>query len=325
MDDMKKWRVRAMRRNISSYGWALLLYYTLLNVAVAIAVTVSVVIGLVPELLASGGMLEEETLLHTTEEAASNGWGYLVACALGVALIWAWKGKDFFRNLWKTGEPMKAKAFFPILCVFISGQLAFQVMATFQEVVLNQFGLSILEAMEQASAQTDSFSMFLYLSLGAPVVEEIVFRGAILRGLERYGKWFALLISSLLFGAFHGNLIQSPYAFLVGLVLGYVTLRYNIVWAMVLHMINNLLLGDTLPRLTGWMGETGSGMVFTGLILLCSLCALVTLIRKRRSVRAFVLQEPFNWEALEAFATAPGMIVLLVIMEISAVAMLFLL
>lgn len=324
MDKMKKWRVRAMRRNISSYGWALLIYYTLLSVSVSIAMVVSSVLELIPEILASGGYFDEEMVVSVVEESVSNGWGYLVACALGVALIWGWKGTDFFRDMWKSGEPMTAKAFFPILCVFLSGQMAFRVMATVQEMILNQFGLSVLESMEQATAQTNSFSMFLYLGLGAPVVEEIVFRGAILRGLERYGKWFAVLISALLFGVFHGNLIQSPYAFLVGLVLGYVALRYNIVWAMVLHMINNLILGDSFMRLTRWMGETAADQLFTGLILFCTAVAVVTIIRKRGALRRFVTAEPFSWEALEAFATAPGMILLLLLMQISAVAMLFL-
>ena len=324
MDKMKKWRVRAMRRNISSYGWALLIYYTLLSVSVSIAMVVSSVLELIPEILASGGYFDEEMVVSVVEESVSSGWGYLVACALGVALIWGWKGTDFFRDMWKSGEPMTAKAFFPILCVFLSGQMAFRVMATVQEMILNQFGLSVLESMEQATAQTNSFSMFLYLGLGAPVVEEIVFRGAILRGLERYGKWFAVLISALLFGVFHGNLIQSPYAFLVGLVLGYVALRYNIVWAMVLHMINNLILGDSFMRLTRWMGETAADQLFTGLILFCTVVAVVTIIRKRGALRRFVTGEPFSWEALEAFATAPGMILLLLLMQISAVAMLFL-
>jgi membrane protease YdiL (CAAX protease family) len=213
-----------MRRNISSYGWALLIYYTLLSVSVTIAMVVSSVLELIPEILASSGYFDEEMVVSVVEESVSNGWGYLVACALGVALIWGWKGTAFFRDMWKDGEPMTAKAFFLILCVFLSGQMAFRVMATVQEMILNQFGLSVLESMEQATAQTNSFSMFLYLGLGAPVVEEIVFRGAILRGLERYGKWFAVLISALLFGVFHGNLIQSPYAFLVGLVLQLIVL-----------------------------------------------------------------------------------------------------
>ena len=324
MDNMKKWRVRAMRRNIGSYGWALLIYYTLLSVSVSIAMTVSSVMELIPEILSSGGYFDEEMIFSVVEESAGNGWGYLVACALGVALIWGWKGTAFFRDMWKDGEPMTAKAFFLILCVFLSGQMAFRVMATFQEMILNQFGLSIFEAIEQASAQTSTFSMFLYLGLGAPVVEEIVFRGCILRGLERYGKWFAVLISALLFGVFHGNLIQSPYAFLVGLVLGYVAIRYNIVWAMVLHMINNLILGDSFMRLTRWMGETAANQLFMGLILLCSVVAGATIVCKRRSLREFVTAEPFSWEALEAFATAPGMILLILLLEISAVAMLFL-
>ena len=51
----------------------------------------------------------------------------------------------------------------------------------------------------------------------APVLEEMLFRGLVLRGfLERFPRWYAIVASAILFGAAHLNIYQ----FVVGLVLG---------------------------------------------------------------------------------------------------------
>lgn len=53
-----------------------------------------------------------------------------------------------------------------------------------------------------------------------PLCEEIVFRGLIYRRARLYtGSRWGAVISSLLFGLYHGNMIQFIYAFLLGLVL----------------------------------------------------------------------------------------------------------
>lgn len=310
---------RKLRIGIGSYGWALLIYYALMSACVNAAVMLDMIFRMMTS-FASGDFSGENLL----DEAAilGNGWGYLAACVLAVGLIRLWKGKDFFRRMWKTEREMKPAAFWQLLCVFVSGQLLFQIVAVILESILNLFGLSVLEAMEMATVSNDTVSMFLYTVLAAPVVEEIIFRGLVMRGLERYGRKFAIVASALLFGAFHGNIVQSPYAFVVGLVLGYTAMEYNIGWAMVLHMVNNLVLGDILPRLTQGLGEAGSALLTQWVIIVCAVAAVVTLIRKRRSLRAFLRRERENRPNWRAFWTAPGNIVLFVIMGLSAVSML---
>jgi len=59
----------------------------------------------------------------------------------------------------------------------------------------------------------------------APVTEELLFRGLILRGLSaRHGPLAGLVLSALLFGALHHGTAMFP-AILAGLVLGLVVLR----------------------------------------------------------------------------------------------------
>ncbi len=85
-----------------------------------------------------------------------------------------------------------------------------------------------------------------YLAIGilAPLVEEVVFRGAVLRKLLEVlgGKWHwaAIVISAILFGAVHGNLAQFVHAFILGCVIGWMYYRTkSIVPGIVLHWVNN--------------------------------------------------------------------------------------
>ena len=73
------------------------------------------------------------------------------------------------------------------------------------------------------------------------LLEEFAFRGIVLGALRKYlNDGTAILISATLFGLLHGNLQQIPFAFGVGLILGYSTVYCkSIVPAMVLHGINN--------------------------------------------------------------------------------------
>ena len=308
---------KKLRRNIGSYGWALLIYYILMTICVTAVIAVQASLQMLQSAVNGQiGAVDESAL-------RGNGWGYIIACVLAVILIRLWKGKKFFHSLWKTERAMTWGDFWRLLCVSLSAQFIFQIFATVTELLLNMLGLSALEALEQATGGADTYSMFLYFSLGAPIVEEIVFRGAVLRGLEKYGKGFAILFSAFLFGAFHGNLLQSPYAFLVGLVLGYVTVEYNILWAMVLHMVNNLLLGDMLPRIFGIFGTFVADFAVQMVIIAAFVAALVIVIRKHRHVREYIACNLASRQHVRAFFTAAGNIVLILFMLVNAIAMLF--
>lgn len=70
--------------------------------------------------------------------------------------------------------------------------------------------------------------------------EEILFRGILLSTLRKYGDGFAVFVSSFIFGLFHGNLIQFPFAFIVGMVLGWTLVYTNsMLPAILIHCFNN--------------------------------------------------------------------------------------
>jgi uncharacterized protein len=75
----------------------------------------------------------------------------------------------------------------------------------------------------------------------APIVEELIFRGAIMSGFSRiYHPVFAIFFSALLFALFHLNPWQFPAAFALGLILGWIRIRTGSVLACIAgHAIHN--------------------------------------------------------------------------------------
>lgn len=70
--------------------------------------------------------------------------------------------------------------------------------------------------------------------------EEILFRGAILSSLRKYGDGFAVMVSAFFFGLFHGNFVQFPFAMIVGLVQGWAFVYTNsLLPAILIHFFNN--------------------------------------------------------------------------------------
>ena len=102
-------------------------------------------------------------------------------------------------------------------------------------------------------------------------------------------------------------------------MLGYVAAEYSVLWAMVLHMINNLLISDMLSRLTSGMNEILTGVVISGVVWLFTIAALAVLARKRRKIRDYLAGDYLDKICLKCFFGNGGVIVLMVLMGLSMI------
>ena len=80
----------------------------------------------------------------------------------------------------------------------------------------------------------------LYACVIAPVTEELLMRGLVLKNLSRVSQRHAILLSAFLFGLMHENLMQFMFTFPLGILLGYITIRHNSVTpAIMVHIAVN--------------------------------------------------------------------------------------
>lgn len=110
----------------------------------------------------------------------------------------------------------------------------------------------------------------------APIGEELIYRGVVLRCSARISQRFAIFFSAFIFGIMHGNPYQFVLGFLLGIPLAMVTLKTgSIVPAIICHMTNNLM--ASVSEVVGYFNEKASYVVpyimlpiffITGLIVL---------------------------------------------------------
>lgn len=84
--------------------------------------------------------------------------------------------------------------------------------------------------------------LFLTVGLLAPAAEELIFRGLVFRRMKDFmNPWAAIILSALLFGIYHGNMIQFLYASLMGILLAVIYHRTGTLWTSILaHVVANL-------------------------------------------------------------------------------------
>lgn len=258
----------------------------------SLVMSVSVVIGGLVETfsytLANGGSISEEQAYEIMTQSSG---GYILAVVLGILIFSIFKeGKLWTEYVRHKERKMTLKTFLVLIAFLYFAQFSFNLVVNVFEFVLNQFGFSMLTAVEAASAGSTSWTMFLYAGFLGPISEELIFRGTILGAFKPYGKVYALFMSSALFGIFHGNPPQMIFAFLVGLLLGYVTLEYSIIWAIVLHIMNNFVIGDLSLWLLSFLTEDLANFISSGLNLGGSIFSIYILYRYRRAIKSY-LQE----------------------------------
>ena len=106
--------------------------------------------------------------------------------------------------------------------------------------VLAQFYEMFSELMKEMTGGP-FWSSFLTVAIFAPIFEEWLCRGMVLRGLlTKMKPVWAIVISALFFAVIHGNPWQALNAFLIGLVMGYVYYKTgSLILTMIIHFVNN--------------------------------------------------------------------------------------
>ncbi|PST45562.1 CPBP family intramembrane metalloprotease domain-containing protein [Bifidobacterium callitrichos] len=145
------------------------------------------------------------------------------------------------------------------LLVFLTLCLGIQGVVTLVQFGFSAIGLSLPSPTSESITESAvTVSMWLYIGLIGPIFEEVLFRGVLLKELKPFGRNFAIVTSALLFGLFHGDVVQGAFAFLMGLLLGFVAMEYSLVWAIAIHIFNNAILSGVVDGLAShYLNDNG--------------------------------------------------------------------
>ena len=106
--------------------------------------------------------------------------------------------------------------------------------------ILAQFYEMFSDTMKQM-LEGPLWSSFLVVAIFAPIFEEWMCRGMVLRGLlTKMKPVWAIVISALFFAVIHANPWQALNAFMIGLLMGYVYYKTgSLILTMIMHFVNN--------------------------------------------------------------------------------------
>ena len=124
----------------------------------------------------------------------------------------------------------------------------------------------------------DGIIILLAVVIGAPLVEELLFRGVLFEEIKRLCSLrTTIFLTGLIFACYHFNIIQSPNTFFMGLVLAYVYYRTKSIKAsIIVHATNNIL--AMVPFLD--QGLTPLGIFINAVLLVVGIYSLLALRRK---------------------------------------------
>ena len=191
------------------------------------------------------GVLDMRDL--TLDDLGLGNTGYLVfyailyACSMGIPPVLA---ALISRRRYFPLSPAKSCSVTVAVCgtlAALGGCMLSSLLTSYLMYYLSQFGIPIPESPEMMVHEPLSLALGLIVMAVLPaLLEEMVFRGYVLRTLRPYGDFYAVMVSAVMFGLIHGNIRQVPFALVSGILLGWLYVATNNIWLpVVVHFCNN--------------------------------------------------------------------------------------
>ena len=167
------------------------------------------------------------------------GTGLVQLIILAVPVCYAWYMKADFKKLFSLKVP-KIKHVLGGICIWLGIWLLEQVVI----VKLAEWFPSLVETSEALNSvivDAGFVSAFIVVGICPAIAEEFAFRGFLFGVLkEKWKPWMAIVVSAVLFGAYHMNLLQFIGGAMMGIGLAYAAYASGSIWiGAIMHFINN--------------------------------------------------------------------------------------
>lgn len=302
---------RELKRGFNKLG-----IYVLINQLLILGVSLAYVFIYMITITIKNPNISESEYNSIFDKIFDSGTYMIVAVIIAFIPILILRRKEFFNyDLKARNKSINLKTILIWAIVMLGVNSLSGYISVLIEYILNLIGYTSMPSMEVLETST-TLSMFAYTCVIAPVVEEFIYRGAVLRYLEKYGVKFAVIVSSILFGFMHGNIVQIPATMLIGIVLAYVAKEYSLKIAILLHMINNIF-AEIYNYFLDFDGAIGNIIIIVDIVIF--LLFIIIAIKKRKDFKHWYINNKIEKGILRYFFTSIMVILLLVYNVYSAV------
>ncbi len=215
-----------------------------------------------------------------------------------------------------------------VLLIFISfgGCMLANYISSFILSVLSVFGIeSTYSSIQDPKGIIDTILMCVSVAVIPPLIEEYALRGVALSGLRRYGNAFAIIASSIMFGIFHGEALQIPFALMCGFFFAYSVIATESLWVGIIILAMNNILSCMYTDILQVTDETVANTFFVVVsvagIILGVLCLFIYYFRfKNDGVMSYKGEANIltTGQKVAKFLTSPVMIVAIIVYGIQA-------
>ena len=258
--------------------------------------------------------ISEDQAMQIFEKVCFSGATNIIAVIIAFIPILIYRRKKFFQyDLKMENKKFTLKTVIVGFIILLSVNSILGLFAEGLELGLNTIGLSANSALKDLDILNQStVSMIMYTCLIAPIFEEFIYRGAVLRSLEKYGRQFAILISAVLFGMMHGNFYQIFMAIAVGIILGYLATEYSIKLTIILHIINNTFV-ELTSQITSHVSENAGNNINISMTAILVIILVIAFIRNKNNIMEWLRNNRMEKGIMLRFFTSITIIIIIAI------------
>ena len=164
----------------------------------------------------------------------------ILLLVLAVALTAVVRGD--FKQVFPIHEP-KLSAVFGTILLWIGSFLAIMIITMIIAYFFPEEVIGVSQGLGMEFASLTFIISFVIVSISPAICEEAVFRGVVMHSFDNgKNKWIAIVVTGLIFGAFHGNIWRFVPTALLGIMLGYIVYETdNMIYGALFHAINNAM------------------------------------------------------------------------------------
>lgn len=206
-------------------------------------------------------------------------------CNTATAILGMKWSKIVPTSLFKTRDFSVGTAIAYLFIAFAIQYITLNITSVAEEII-NNYGFNMYDVNDYMDFETPIALVleFVYGVIVAPITEELIYRGFVLKNLSKANQRFGIFMSALLFGLMHGTVPQIILGFAMGIFLAHITIKHNsLLPAIIVHIFNNSLyyILSPLDNITSYEGIFIANMIYI-LVLIVSVFMLIKFILENR-------------------------------------------
>lgn len=299
----------------------------LLIIAFFLMITISVVVVIIPEMMSilSGSMSANSLLEDTTSLLNANSLVSLITFFVPFLIFCLIKKVNLGTILPFEKLGFKTTA---LLCMLgLAVAMVANYPANFIIYLFEDFGLNpSTDITYNYNTAYDIIFSYINIALVPAVIEEFAFRGVVLGYLRKHSDSFAVLVSAILFGMFHGNFVQIPFAFIGGLMFGFVLVKTNsLLPSIIIHFLNNATsVTFDIIYTNAPLSDNMLNIINYSILLIIAVLGIISAVVLIRKYKGFFILKGANdnillKEKINVFCTSAGFIIITIIIIFEAI------